>query len=256
MNKFFLKLLCCVWVLLPPSPFSLLPSSSSSQQGVFSYVLWCRWFCRISHHCWLASHVILLLFFLSIVWVKFLGIVTISLTYSCSCTRYSLPHVPKYPVSWGTSTRGEYEQNFAISQSQNFLWVSVFKKKALIFDCSKILIFHTHPSPPAKIFVSLKCNAKIVKHALFSSHTLCVPLGANGSGHGSCCSWCAAAAVCLSRDQSPVLIPDLQHTTWCFVPPLLIFHRTIVYAVLLPVFVSSFLKSLYTQEDHLCRIIF
>lgn len=187
MNKFFLKLLCCVWVLLPPSPFSLLPSSSSSQQGVFSYVLWCRWFCRISHHCWLASHVILLLFFLSIVWVKFLGIVTISLTYSCSCTRHSLPHVPKYPVSWGTSTRGEYEQNFAISQSQNFLWVSVFKKKALIFDCSKILIFHTHPSPPAKIFVSLKCNAKIVKHALFSSHTLCVPLGANGSGHGSCC---------------------------------------------------------------------
>lgn len=88
---------------------------------------------------------------------------------------------------------------------------SVLKKKVLFTDHSNMPIL-THYSPRSNILVSLMCNAKIVKHALISSHILYIPLDANGSGQGSCCFWCAAA-VCLSRDQSPVLIPDLQHTT-------------------------------------------
>lgn len=74
-------------------------------------------------------------------------------------------------------------------------WLSVFKKKVLFTDLSDMLIL-THYSPRSNILVSLMCNAKIVKHALFSSRILYIPLDANGSGQGSCCFWCAAA-VCL-----------------------------------------------------------
>lgn len=51
MNKPFSKLSCvvCECCSLPPPPPLL------QQQGVCSCVLWCRWFCRLSHHCWLAS---------------------------------------------------------------------------------------------------------------------------------------------------------------------------------------------------------
>lgn len=156
-------------------------------------------------------------------------------------------HVSQGALCSGTVERDK-EQDFATSQLQKLLCLSVclsvYIWTGLFIDCLTL----SSPLSPRFGFTSckLKCNAKIVKYALFSpSHF--ASLGADGRGLGRCNHMLLVRAVMSHQyyHRPPA------HSTWCFPHFFFLFSfpfpRTIVYAVLIPMFVSSFFKSLYPE---------